>query len=304
MTSTKLEAEADMMCCASCGIAGVDDVKLEYCNACKLVRYCSVECQQEHSPQHEQACKKRAAELHDEILFKQPESSHFGDCPICFLPLPIDPTKSTLMSCCSKSVCNGCNYANQLREFEQSLDPTCPFCRHRAPKTKAEVDKNTMKRAKANDPLAMSRLAASRFDKGDYGSALDYWTKAAELGDAAAHYQLSCLYHKGAGVEKDMKKAVYHWEEAAIGGHPIARYNLGCHEKNIGQIERAGKHFIIAANLGHDTSLKRLMECYNEGHVQKDDFAAALRAHQAAVSATRSPQREAAAEYMRSIKKM
>jgi len=31
------------------------------------------------------------------------------------------------------------------------------------------------------------------------------------------------------------------------------------------------------------------------GRVSKDDFAAALRAHQAAVDATKSPQREAAA---------
>jgi len=36
------------------------------------------------SPQREAAKEyKRAAELRDEILFKQPESSHRGDCPIC-----------------------------------------------------------------------------------------------------------------------------------------------------------------------------------------------------------------------------
>ena len=57
------------------------------------------------------------------------------------------------------------------------------------------------------------------------------------------------------------------------------------------------KHYIIAANLGYDNSLKRLRECYKYGDVQKEDFAAALRAHQAAVDATKSPQRETAAEY-------
>ena len=34
--------------------------------------------------------RKRAAVLRDELLFKQPESSHLGDCPICCLPLPLD----------------------------------------------------------------------------------------------------------------------------------------------------------------------------------------------------------------------
>ena len=85
------------MCCASCGIAGVDDIKLKICNACDLVRYCSDKCQQEHLPHHEKACKERAAELHDEILFRQPESSSLGDCPICLLPLQLDTDKSMMM---------------------------------------------------------------------------------------------------------------------------------------------------------------------------------------------------------------
>jgi hypothetical protein len=32
-------AEADV-CCANCGIAGVDDVKLKECTNCDLVKYC------------------------------------------------------------------------------------------------------------------------------------------------------------------------------------------------------------------------------------------------------------------------
>ena len=83
------------MCCASCGIAEVDDVKMKKCDACDLVGYCSDNCQQEHRPQHEASCKKRAAELRDEILFRQPESTHKGDCPICFLPLPLDRKNPT-----------------------------------------------------------------------------------------------------------------------------------------------------------------------------------------------------------------
>eukprot|EP00985_Skeletonema_marinoi_P025747 scaffold19204_cov66-Skeletonema_marinoi.AAC.1 len=36
------EEESDiMMCCASCGIGQVDDIKLKKCTACFLVRYCS-----------------------------------------------------------------------------------------------------------------------------------------------------------------------------------------------------------------------------------------------------------------------
>jgi TPR repeat protein len=171
-----------------------------------------------------------SSELYDEILFKQPESSHLGDCPICLLPLPIDPKSSnfTILTCCIKAVCKGCTYANQLREMEQSLDQRCPFCRHRMPQTKAEADKNIMKRAEANDPAAFRELGRQRRNDGDYGSAFEYYSKAAELGDVHAHYQLACLYRIMGNVKKDYtKKAIYHWERAAIGGHPIARYILG-----------------------------------------------------------------------------
>ena len=66
-----------------------------------------------------------------------------------------------------------------------------------------------------------------------------------------------------------------------------------------GRVDKSVKHLIIAATLGHDQSLKHLKECYKYGVISKDDFAAALRAHQAADDATKSPQRKAAAKFER-----
>ena len=54
------------------------------------------------------------------------------------------------------------------------------------------------------------------------------------------------------------------------------------------------QHLVIAANFGHDDSIKELKRQYTEGNISKENFAAALRAYQAAVDATKSPQREAA----------
>ena len=106
--------EVDTLCCASCGIAENDDVKLKNCAACYLVRYCSVNCQKNHRPKHKRDCKKCAAELRDELFFKQPESSCLGDCPICLIPLSLDQTKSVMTGCCSKQICRGCSSANAL----------------------------------------------------------------------------------------------------------------------------------------------------------------------------------------------
>eukprot|EP00985_Skeletonema_marinoi_P023219 scaffold15294_cov101-Skeletonema_marinoi.AAC.2 len=256
------------------------------CTDCDLVRYCSDECQKEHESQHVEACKKRAAELRDELLFKQPESSHIGDCPICMLPLPLDKTKSTLHSCCSKVICNGCYFANYVRETKGSLQQRCPFCRKPASSTEEETGERRMKRVEANDPLAILTQGQVQLKKGDAPKAFEYMMKAAELGDAEAHFMLAQLYHGGHGVEKD---------EAAIGGHPEARTHLGLAEWDNENYERAVKHFIIAAKLGHDDSIKVLMESYKGGLVKKEVLDAALRAHQSAVDATKSSQREAAA---------
>ncbi len=283
------------MCCASCGKAEVDDVKLKKC-ACLLVRYCSVDCQKNHRPQHKKACKKRIAETRDDNLFRQPDECYLGDCPICCLPLPIDMSKSSINACCCKVVCNGCYHANTKREIEGEMVQKCPFCREIRPRRQGESMKQLMKRVKTNDPVALCQMGLRCQRDGNHERAIEYLTKAVELDDVEAHYCLSMLYYKGEGVEKDTKKEVYHLEQAALAGHPRARYDLGCYEGRNGRYERAMKHFIIAANLGYDDALEKVKKGFVRGYVSKEDYAAALRGHQTAVDATKSPQREIAAQ--------
>ena len=232
-------------------------------------------------------------------LFTLPDSSHLGECLICCLPLSIDPSKSTFMPCCSKIICNGCDYANQKREVLQGLEKRCAFCREPAPKSKEECDKNIMKSIKRNDPVAMLEMGKQLYREGKYEIALEYLTKAAELGDADAHYNLSIRYDNGDGVEKDKRKEMYHLEKAAIGGHPEARHNLGYYDWNNGRFERARKHWIIAANLGCHESLKGLRVLYASGYASKEDYADALRAYQTAVEAAKSSEREEAEAIMK-----
>ena len=81
--------------------------------------------------------------------------------------------------------------------------------------------------------------------------------------------------------------------------HPTARHNLGYGTAKTGNVERARRHWIIAANLGHHESLKALRQLYANGYASKEDYADALRAYQAAVDATKSPERERAEEVMK-----
>jgi len=158
--------------------------------------------------------------------------------------------------------------------------------------TEEEADQNTMERVKANDPAALFNMGTRRRDEGDLEGAFQYYKKAAKLGNMNAHYNLGSFYEKGRGVEKDIKKKIYHLEEAAIGGHPDARFNLGNHERRNGRMDRAIKHYIIGANLGDNYALEAVKTSFALGFVSKEDYEAALRGHQAAVDATKSAQRE------------
>ena len=90
--------------CAACGKEGGDSLKA--CTACKLVKYCNRDCQIAHRPLHKKTCKKRAAELHDEALFKDHPPPE--DCPICYQPLPSGSHQRTFKPCCGTIICNGC----------------------------------------------------------------------------------------------------------------------------------------------------------------------------------------------------
>ena len=164
------------------------------------------------------------------------------------------------------------------------------------PKTEEEITELLKHRIEVNDPTAMFQMGTTKYEEGDYKAAFEYLTKAAALGDVDAHLHLSILYQIGKGVEKDEKKERRHLTEAAIAGHPNAHYNLGYLEEKNGRVDRVLKHWTIAAKLGSDLALKGVKDLYKAGLMSKDDFAAALRGHHAAVDATKSHQREEAAE--------
>ncbi len=292
--------------CASCGIAAIDDIKLKDCiGGCDLVKYCNDECQTNHREQHEEECKTRKAESLDKKLFTQPDVNHLGECPICCLPMPLDPEKSTLMGCCCKIICDGCNYANKKREIEGGLEHRCAFCREPVPKSQEEFDKIIMERVKKNDPVAMAQMGTKHYKEGEYEKALECYTKAAVLGDVDAHNLLGRMCFYGRGVEKkDEKKAVHHWEQAAVRGDPNARGFLAVLDKRNGRFERAAKHYIINANLGEDGSLNMIKDLFVDGIVSKEEYTAALRGYQAAVDATKSAERERAEAIRREQKQL
>jgi hypothetical protein len=283
--------------CANCGKGEDDGINLKSCTACKLVKYCSRDCQIAHRPRHKKACKKRAKELHDEKLFKQPPAE---DCPICMIRLPMI-TGWTYMPCCGKVICSGCIHAVQSRATKQEHD-ICPFCRTPPLSSREEnkMIKRYEKRMELNDPIAIYDMGCMYKD-GECGcpqndaKALELWHRAAELGDATAYYSIGVAYDIGNGVERDEKKANHYWELAAMGGNVTARHNLGVREGLAFKMDRALRHWMIAVDNGYAQSLENIEHFYKNGYATKDDYAKALRSYQAYLNEIKSAQRDEAA---------
>jgi len=295
-------ADDNVSICANCGKGeeGDDIKKLKACTACKLVKYCSRECQIAHRPQHKKECRKRAAELHDIELFKQPPYQE--DCPICFLRIPFLNTGWRYQTCCGTVICSGCSYSpvydNQGNEVDNQK---CAFCRVPVPKTDSEEELERMKkRVEAGDPIANYDLGCAYRDGArglpqDYTKSLKLFHQAAELGYSEAYVCIGFAHSNGRGVE-NKKKAEHYYELAAKGGNVSARYNLGIREMKTGNMDRALKHFMIAAGSGDSDCLNCIKDFYSNGHgVTKEDYMKALKLYQVYLGEIKSDQRDKAA---------
>ena len=68
----------------------------------------------------------------------------------------------------------------------------------------------------------------------------------------------------------DLKKAKFHYEAAAMAGNDNARYNLGYDEYHAGNVERAVKHWKIAASSGHHKAMNNLIQLFKRGIGSRD----------------------------------
>ena len=238
--------------------------------------------------------------ISDDELFKQPPPKE--DCPICLLRLPSLTLGSVYMACCGKIICRGCGFAPVYDNLgNEIIEEKCPFCRTQVPDSDEEDNERLQKRVELDDAEAILNLGCSYRDgedglPHDYDKAFELFVRAGDLGHATAYCDIGSAYENGNGVEIDKKKANHYYKLAAIeGGGVNARYNLGNNERRAGNINRALKHYMIAAESGEPNSLKQIQKLFSNGHATKDDYAKALRAYQAYLGEIKSTQRDKAA---------
>jgi len=200
----------------------------------------------------------------------------------------------------SQLVCDGCVYSHRVATRDSGTEFCCPFCRDLTGDVNSCIKKSE-KRLKYGDYEAYYTLGARYLEgtpplKQDTKKGLELMNQAAELGSEAAHHSLGAAYAYGTKyLKKNKQKGLYHLRIAAIGGFLESRHLLGQWTQEVDP-PIAYKHFIIAAEAGHDESLKEVKTGYTEGHVEKDVFAKVLRAHQAAKDSAKSEARDKAAK--------
>ena len=244
------------------------------------------------------AYEQRKAELEaddDELYGRGLERPEGDFCPICTLPIPLRMDEHSVIEiCCMKSICKGCSLASQKRGMVD-----CAFCR--TPIAKNDDEKLAFIRARVEkkDPEAIHFLA-TKYNHGHLGlrknlrKAVKLFTEAAELGSVDALFSLGYAYKHGQGVEADEEKSAEFYKKAAMQGHVDSRCNLGMYEANRRNLDRAVRHWLISAKMGHWNSLTVIKDSFMRGYATKEEYAEALRGYQVAIEEMKSHDRDKA----------
>ena len=79
-----------------------------------------------------------------------------------------------------------------------------------------------------------------------------------------------------------------------MAGDEVARFNIGVGEAQSGNMERAIKHFIIAASAGESRSMHNLIKLFEGGAVSRESIDSILAAYNSSCVEMRSEARDAA----------
>ena len=181
---------------------------------------------------------------------------------------------------------------------KRGMSDTCPFCRTPLPENDADSVAMVQARVAKKDPNALHNLGLA-YCHGNLGvqkdmrKAVETTEEAAELGSIEALYNLGISYTKGEGVEVDRAKGIEFFRRGAMQGCAECRHSLGLHEK-VGNYDRAVRHWMISANMGHQESVEIIKQFFMKGAATKEQYTEALRGYQVAVEEMKSHDRDEA----------
>ncbi|SDP69641.1 tetratricopeptide repeat protein [Selenomonas ruminantium] len=123
---------------------------------------------------------------------------------------------------------------------------------------------------------AMTGLGRYYREQEDYNSAMDWFKKAAQKGNAEAKNLIGVMHYRGEGVKCEYKKAFSWFEKAAKAGDAWGMYNLAqCYENGYGVIknwDKAVEWYEKSAEAGNEEAKNRLAENIVASNKTKSDL--------------------------------
>ena len=237
------------------------------------------------------------------------------ECPLCFVPLPLDEGAMCYNICCGKTICGSCRFeiwraelaknvtdVNKLEmPTEEELDAmkqSCAFCRTVNPQTLEEDIERFEKKIREGDGRAATnlgiayRIGALNFSEipKDEAKCLQYFHLAADdLGSPQAMTELGSNY-----ARRDDAKAREYLERAVRLGYVNARCLLGTLDMVEGKPDLALRHWTLAAKAGDPGSMRQIWKAFNKELITKTDLESLLRSHKKACDEMNSEERERA----------
>ena len=291
--------------CTNCGRSSDGAggfVKLKNCTACRLVKYCGVECQKAHRKQHKKACKRRAAELKDEtsnrvlpLTGTQVRIAPMKACGACEREFPEASYsgeqwgRRQSIRRCEECVAGDNQLVLMKKGRERSEEDECPICKLLLPLdlTHAMFQACCTKLVCNGCVLAarkrgmMRNCPFCRTPTPDEYQFLAMVQKRVDAGDPCAMWHLGSAHEQGHyaeyGAEKDVARAVELYERAAELGIKEAHFSLGVmYDQGAGvdkDTAKAIRHYEAAAMRGHVNARFHVgcVECSAE--IGNDDIA-------------------------------
>ncbi len=118
---------------------------------------------------------------------------------------------------------------------------------------------------------------SEEYVKRDVEKAVEYYSRAAEIGYDRACYNLARLYRYGApGLEIDYEKAIKYYTFATENGNDHSNNDLAELYYELGEFEKAFEQYEKSANAGNKTGLYYLARCYASGNGTEKDIPKAI----------------------------
>ena len=133
--------------------------------------------------------------------------------------------------CCGALTCIGC-YETMSQDARDKLQRLlCPLCRIEWPRNNEERFDQCMIRANENRSWALELIAQFYHQgsgvKEDKTKAVEFFKRAADLGESLSCCNLATAYLYGEGVEKNIEKALYYYQIGASKGDDGCSCTLG-----------------------------------------------------------------------------